>query len=218
MNKYTSTFIYGLILSFLLSILYWLSLKLAALDTAWNIYFWIPLFGIKIPFLGIALSAIFIYMLGAVQKTKSWIWIGKKVLSHIPIIGKFISFAITPRSREVLEKINGCVLAPFFVGGEYGTKEAFKPAIITAFFKTRYGYEVWLEYLSLPFPIGIPLEGTSIIKVFKKESAGKVSYSAIPTELAVRLELTGGTTVAEDALETLDRISLQDFLHSQNLI
>lgn len=177
-------------------------------DQFWNDLLWQPLLGKSLPLVGFILSIIVVYLIGAVNETKFGAWLHEKIISRVPIAGSLLS-SFNPKSREVLQKAKGFILAPFWDG--------YRPAKLTAVLKKKSGYFGVVTYLTTP-PTVQTLEDSTLIYALEIVEKDGIKYGVIPTDTSVRLELSAGTTVPADALANAEKIPLGKFLRSYQFI
>lgn len=177
-------------------------------DQFWNDLLWQPLLGKSLPLVGFVLSIVIIYLIGTFNETKSGAWLHENILSRIPIIGSLLS-SFNPKSREVLQKARGFILAPFWDG--------YRPAKLTAVLKKKKGYFGVVTYLTTP-PTVQTLEDSTPIYALEIVEKDGIKYGVIPTDTSIRLELSAGTTVPADALKDAKKIPLSEFLRSYKFI
>lgn len=177
-------------------------------DDFWNDLLWQPLFAKNLPLVGFILSIIIIYLIGAANETKWGTWVHENILKRIPLIGSLLS-SFNPKSRQVLQEAKGFILAPFWDG--------YRPAKLTSVLRKKKGYFGIVTYLTTP-PTVQTLEDTTLIYALRLETKDGTKYGVIPTDTSIRIELSAGTTVPENALETAEKITLGEFLRSYKFI
>lgn len=194
-------------------------------DSVWNGVLFQPLWSRNVPIAGFLLSIIIIYAFGRAKATAWGAWLHQKVVGSIPVIGKVFT-APTVASQRVLQEIGGFVYAPI--------QDGYRPARFTARFRMKGGG--WWTVLFFPMlPTGTTqaYPDSVVIWALKRMRQGQTQYEAIPdqtrealeniytvfpTEIGLRAEFTGGTTVPEDAFLDLAPVTLADFWRSQQLM
>lgn len=177
---------------------------IAYFDTFWNSILWQPFFGKSIPLGGFLLSLVIFYAIGKASEKNWGIWLREYLADHIPIFGRLLS-AFNPKTQRVLERANGFIIARYL--------SEWRLAKLMQVLPTKDGYFGVAAYLTVP-PTPQLIPEDSPIYVLGEEDG---SYSVIPTEIALKLELSGGTAVSEDCLKNAVKITLGEFIRSKNL-
>lgn len=193
-------------------------------DSIWNDLF-LQKFWLKdIPVVGFLLLLLVFYCVGWFRETKAGAWLYERFIERIPFFGKiFISPNV--QSQEVLRRINGFVFGPIWGG--------YRPARITAVFRIK-GGDAWTTLTFPMFPaaavqsypdhtiiyaIERTFEGRRCLEPVPETMTQKLNndFTVFSTEIGLRIEFTGGTTVPENAFIDLSPVTLEEFLKSQRL-
>lgn len=192
-------------------------------DSIWNDLF-LQKFWLKdIPVVGFLLLLLVFYCVGWFRETKAGAWLYERFIERIPFFGKiFVSPNV--QSQEVLRRINGFVFGPIWSG--------YRPARITAVFRIK-DKSTWATLTFPMFPIATvqSYPGHTIIYAIERKIEGHRRFEPVPetitqikngftvfsTEIGLRIEFTGGTTVPENAFIYLSPVTLEEFLKSQRL-
>ena len=177
-------------------------------DEFWNKNLLEKVMGRGLPFLGFFLSLALFYLIGAVNETRWALWLREKLLDKIPILNKFLA-SLSPQSKNVIQGSKGFFLAPFWDG--------YRPAKLTAVLKKKSGNFGVFCYMTIPPTVQV-LPDSVIIYVLEKAMADEKEIYLIPSDTAIRIEFSAGTTIPENALEDAVPITLADFLRSRKLI
>lgn len=194
-------------------------------DSIWNGIIFQPFLSRDIPIFGFLLSIVFIYGVGRAKATKSGSWLHKKIVGSIPVVGKMFT-APTVASQKVLREMGGFVYAPI--------QDGYRPARFTARFWTKdHGWWTVLFFPVLPAGTTQAYPDFTVIYALKRTHRGETQYEAIPdqmrellenaytvfdTEIGLRVEFTGGTTVPEDAFFDLAPVTIAEFWKSQQFM
>lgn len=191
-------------------------------DGIWSEIFWGRFWLKDVPGVGLVLLLFMFYCVGWLKETRVGTWLYEKILERIPFIGK-IFISPKKKSQQLLNKINGFVFGPIWSG--------YRPARITSVFPIR-GGGLWvvLSFLMFPAPAVQSYPDSTVIHAIKRRTAGVEHYDPIPealgeslengytvfsTEIGLRIEFTGGTTVDENVFLDLCPVTLKEFLESQ---
>ena len=177
-------------------------------DEFWNKGLLENVFGRELPFLGFFISIALFYFIGAANETRWAIWFREKLLNKIPILNKFLS-SLSVQSKNVIQGSKGFFLAPFWDG--------YRPAKLTAVLKKKNGNFGVFCYMTIPPTVQV-LPDSVIIYVLEKIKADEREIYLIPSDTAIRIEFSAGTTIPENALENAVPITLADFLYSRKLV
>lgn len=194
-------------------------------DSIWNDLFLQKFWFNGVPAVGFLLLLLVIYCVGWFRETRAGAWLYEKFIERIPIFGKiFVSPNV--QSQEVLRRINGFVFGPIWGG--------YRPARITAVFRIK-GRDLWTTLTFPMFPVAMAQSypGHAVIYAIKRTIGEHRRLEPVPetmtqrlnngftvfsTEIGLRIEFTGGTTVPEDAFINLSPVTLEEFLKSQRLL
>lgn len=226
MNKHVWRILVGVFVVFTPFLLYKaLRFVVSYGDSIWNDLFLQKFWFKDVPFVGFLLILLILYCVGWFKETKVGTWLHEKFIERIPIFGKiFVSPNV--QSQEVLRRINGFVFGPIFDG--------YRPARITAVFRIKDG-RVWVTLTFPMFPVAMSQSypGHAVIYAIERTVKGDRRLEPVPeimtrelnngftvfsTEIGLRLEFTGGTTVPENAFINLSPVTLEEFLKSQHLL
>ncbi|HEY4495272.1 MAG TPA: hypothetical protein VJC01_02375 [Candidatus Paceibacterota bacterium] len=177
-------------------------------DEFWNKSILEKILGRELPFLGFFISIALFYFIGAANETRIALWLREKLLNKIPILNKFIS-SLSAQSKNVIQGSKGFFLAPFWDG--------YRPAKLTAVLKKKSGNFGVFCYMTIPPTVQV-LPDSVIIYVLEKIKADEREIYLIPSDTAIRIEFSAGTTIPENALKDAIPITLADFLRSRKLI
>lgn len=175
-------------------------------DEFWNKGLLEKVLGRELPFLGFFISIALFYLIGTANETKWAIWFREKLLNKIPILNKFLS-SLSVQSKNVIQGSKGFFLAPFWDG--------YRPAKLTAVLKKKSGNFGVFCYMTIPPTVQV-LPDSVIIYVLEKTTEKEIYL--IPSDTAIRIEFSAGTTIPENALEDAIPITLADFLRSRKLV
>lgn len=193
-------------------------------DSIWNDLFLQKFWFKDIPVVGFLLLFLTLYCVGWFRETKAGTWLYERFIERIPIFGKiFVSPNV--QSQEVLRRINGFVFGPIWGG--------YRPARITAIFHIK-GGSAWVTLTFPMFPAAAvqSYPGHTIIYAIERIVEERRCLEPIPemitqklkngftvfsTEIGLRIEFTGGTTVPENTFINLSPVTLEEFLKSQRL-
>ena len=177
-------------------------------DEFWNKSILEKILGRELPFLGFFISIALFYFIGAANETRIALWLREKLLNKIPILNKFLS-SLSPQAKKIIQESKGFFLAPFWDG--------YRPAKLTAVLKKKSGNFGVFCYMTIPPTVQV-LPDSVIIYVLEKTTEDEREIYLIPSDTAIRIEFSAGTTIPENALKDAVPITLADFLRSRKFV
>ncbi|MDO8500158.1 MAG: hypothetical protein Q7S66_05930 [bacterium] len=222
MNRYAWWFSKGLIIVLPVFILYVFSKSIIEYgDAIWNKILFQPFFSRDIPFLGFILSIVALILIGLVSETRFGKGVQENLISRIPVVGKMFT-SLSPKSQQAVRKVNGFIFAPIWGG--------YRPARVLAVFPIGNGGHMAQLWFPIIPPTTQVYPDSTIVYAIRRR-VGEVSlvnsladsefvneYAVFPTEIGLRVEFSGGTTVPERSFIDLVPVTLGEFLHSQHLV
>lgn len=190
-------------------------------DSIWDKILFEPLWSRDVPFAGFFLTLLFLVLIGAASETRIGRMVHENIIGRIPLIGKiFTSWSL--KSQQTFRKVNGFIFVPIWDG--------LRPARIVAVYPIKNGdclVQMWFPMVppvTQTYPDSTVIYAVEQCRVeggdfgtIPEELFGK-RYNVFPTEVGLRVEFSGGTTVPENAFVELAPITLRQFLLSQSLI
>lgn len=177
-------------------------------DDFWNVALWQKLWQKDFVVLGFLFSLGIFYFVGFLTETRLLKWLDW-LLGKVPVLGPLLT-SFNPRTRELLKKSKGVIIANFNTG--------YQVAVLTAVHNTKEGYLGSVLYGTFP-PTRQLLNEKSRIYVLEimDENGGK-RYEMIPARVALQQELSSGMTVPAEAYENAVEISFGEFVRSGALL
>ena len=177
-------------------------------DEFWNKIILQKALGRELPFVGFAITITLFYLIGAANETRWALWLREKLLNRVPVLNKFLS-ALNPEAKKIMQESKGFFLAPFWDG--------YRPAKLTAVLKKKSGNFGVFCYMTVPPTVQV-LPDSAVIYVLERTNKNEREIYLMPSDTAIRIELSAGTTVPEDALKDAVAITLADFLRSKKFV